>query len=176
MISMLENEILELRPISVEDTDNILKWRNSKEVKKFFCMQEDLTREGHLSWLENKVKTGKVVQYIIHVKDSDKDLGSVYIRNIDKEHSNGEFGIFIGEVCDRGHGYGTMAMKLICDYAFKKLHLHKIYLRVLEDNKGAIASYKKNQFEEEGIFKDHVYNPEVGYLNLVFMGRINPYE
>lgn len=173
---MLENEVIKLRPIDSNDTDNILRWRNSEEVKKFFCMQEDLKREEHEWWLENKVKTGKTIQFIIYDKTEDKDLGTVYIRDIDKEHNHGEFGIYIGEVTSRNKGVGTMAMNLICTYAFKELHFHKIYLRVLASNERAITVYKKNGFLEEGLFKEHLFVPGNGYQDLVFMGVINPYE
>ncbi len=173
---MLENSLIKLRPISEKDTDNILRWRNSKEVKKFFCMQDDLTREEHEWWLKNRVQVGKVIQFIIVDKELEQDLGTVYIRDIDEQNKNGEFGIYIGEVQSRNKGIGTQAMELICDYAFKKLKLHKVYLRVLATNERAISVYKKNGFKEEGKFKDHLYVEDTGYQDLVFMGRINPYE
>lgn len=173
---MLENSLIKLRPISENDTDNILRWRNSEAVKKFFCMQEDLTREEHEWWLKNRVQTGKVIQFIIVDKELEEDLGTVYIRDLDKQNRNGEFGIYIGEVQSRNKGIGTQAMALICDYAFKQLKLHKVHLRVLATNERAISVYKKNGFKEEGIFKDHLYIENIGYQDLVFMGRINPYE
>lgn len=112
---MLENSLIKLRPISEKDTDNILRWRNSKEVKKFFCMQDDLTREEHEWWLKNRVQVGKVIQFIIVDKELEQDLGTVYIRDIDEQNKNGEFGIYIGEVQSRNKGIGTQAMELICD-------------------------------------------------------------
>ena len=171
---MLENDKIILREISSNDTQNILRWRNSEEVKKYFCMQEDLTKESHEWWLENIVKTGEVIQYTIYDKEHDVDLGTVYIRNIDKVDCNGEFGIYIGEPSYRNSGIGKSAMKLICDYAFQTLKLHKIYLRVLESNERAISVYLKNDFQKEGVFKEHVYHPQRGFQNLVFMGKLNP--
>lgn len=173
---MIENDLVVLRPISLEDTENILKWRNSENVKKYFCMQSDLKKEEHVWWLENKVKTGKVVQFIIQEKKNHRDIGTVYIRDIDYAYKNGEFGIYIGEESSRGCGYGQAAMELICHYAFQTLKLHKIFLRVLETNKTAIALYEKCGFQKEGLFKEHIYTPIHGYCNLVFMGRINDYE
>ena len=139
-------------------------------------MQDDLTREEHEWWLKNRVQVGKVIQFIIVDKELEQDLGTVYIRDIDEQNKNGEFGIYIGEVQSRNKGIGTQAMELICDYAFKKLKLHKVYLRVLATNERAISVYKKNGFKEEGKFKDHLYVEDTGYQDLVFMGRINPYE
>lgn len=171
---MIENDRIQLRPIDFQDTENILKWRNSQAVKKYFCMQEDLTKEQHEWWLENRVKTGQTIQFIIHDKQNDLDLGTVYVRNIDVEHSNGEFGIYIGDSERRNAGIGSMAMELICNYMFEEKDMHKIYLRVLESNKRAISVYVKNGFQQEGVFKDHVYSKENGYQNVIFMAKINP--
>ena len=173
---MLEKSGILLRPITMDDTQNILKWRNSIEVKKYFCMQQDLTKEQHEWWLKNRVETGCVIQYIIVDQQTNQDLGTVYIRDIDEEHLNGEFGIYIGEAVSRNKGIGTIAMDMICDYAFKELKLHKIFLRVLADNLAAIKVYKKNGFIEEGLFKEHIRNQLGEYKDLVFMGRMNPYE
>ena len=43
----IEGQQIYLRPITREDTDSILEWRNSEEVRPFFIHQEPFTREGH---------------------------------------------------------------------------------------------------------------------------------
>ena len=52
-MSVLENgrirgEKVYLRPITLEDTDNIIRWRNSENVRPYFIYQKPFTREGHL--------------------------------------------------------------------------------------------------------------------------------
>ena len=37
-----------LRPITLEDTDRIIRWRNSDRVRKNFIDQRPFTRQGHL--------------------------------------------------------------------------------------------------------------------------------
>ena len=54
-----------LRPMTWEDTDNIVAWRNSDAVRKNFIYQELFTRESHENWIRTMVETGKVVQTII---------------------------------------------------------------------------------------------------------------
>lgn len=170
---MLENDKVILRPITEKDTNNILKWRNSKQVKKYFLMQEDLTKEQHEYWLKNIVNTGKAIQFIIVDKESMNDVGTIYVRNIDKTDKNGEYGIYIGDTSCRGKGLGYFSSLLICDYCFKELKLHKLYLRVLKDNKRAISLYKKIGFKKEGIAKEHVFHPVKGYLDVMFMSIID---
>ena len=72
----MENRV-SIRKITEEDTDNIIKWRNSPDVNINFIYRRPLTREDHLSWLHNKVDKGEVAQFIIHSDELEKDVGSV---------------------------------------------------------------------------------------------------
>ena len=100
-------------------------------------------------------------------------MGSVFLRDIDYQNKKAEYGIFIGEDTARGKGIGTEAAKSIVQYGFAELKLHKIFLRVLADNKGAIKSYENAGFVQEAYLKDEVLlNGE--YRDIVLMAVINP--
>ena len=138
-----------LRLMTYEDTENIVNWRNSDAVRKNFIYQALFTRESHENWIRTMVETGKVVQMIICENDTDRPVGSVYIRDIDKTHQKAEYGIFIGEPQARGKGYGTAAARLMIKYCFEKLKLHRLFLRVYAENIQAIRSYEKAGFVKE---------------------------
>nr|MCR5420618.1 hypothetical protein [Lachnospiraceae bacterium] len=76
ILSNIESENLIYKFITEEDTDLILKWRNSYNVKKNFLYKKDITREDHLNWLKNKVDKGKVIQFIIIEKKTGIPIGS----------------------------------------------------------------------------------------------------
>ena len=88
-----------LRPMTYEDTDRIVAWRNSDAVRKNFIYQEPFTREGHENWIRTRVETGQVVQMIICDIAGGRPLGSVYIRDIDWQHKKAEYGIFLVGIC-----------------------------------------------------------------------------
>lgn len=161
-----------LRPITIDDTDLIVRWRNSEDVRKNFIYQEEFTCESHLQWLEKYVDTGKVVQFIIENEDG-KPIGSTYLRDIDTHHNKAEFGIFIGEKLSRGKGLGFRATTLTLCYAWKELNLHRVYLRVLSDNTSAVKAYEKAGFIHEGLLKDDVFL-RGQYRDVVWMAVINP--
>lgn len=142
---MASDAAVHLRPMTIDDTDQIVIWRNRDFVRKNFIYQELFTREGHLSWLHSQVETGHVVQFIICLTDG-REIGSVYLRDIDRKKGTAEYGIFIGEKDALGCGYGTATAKETLIYAFTKLKLHKIYLRFLADNVGAGKSYERAGF------------------------------
>jgi len=65
-----------------------------------------------------------------------------------------------------GRGYGTDAMKVLINFLFNELNIHKILLKVYSYNKRGIACYKKLGFIEEGylreqIFRDGSYHDEM---------------
>jgi UDP-4-amino-4,6-dideoxy-N-acetyl-beta-L-altrosamine N-acetyltransferase len=158
-----------IRPITLDDTDNIIKWRNNPQVSENFIYRKGLTREDHIYWMKNKVETGKVAQFIIVEKESGKDIGSVYLRDIDYNYSKAEFGIFIGDEDAHGKGYGTQATMHILEYAFSELKLNKVFLRVFSYNAGAIRCYEKAGFTNEGCFRQDVIIDGKPY-DIVFMG------
>lgn len=169
---LCKEDDLILRSISYKDTDNILRWRNSEEVRKYFIDQKKIQKQDHLNWLRKKVETGRVIQFMILLKESRHSIGTVYLHHIDYENQKAEYGVFIGEEHLTGKGFGTAAARRVIEYAFKELGLHKLYLRVYEDNIRAIASYEKAGFQREALLKDDVL---VGsrFRNIVLMGIIN---
>ncbi|MDY6361059.1 MAG: GNAT family protein [Lachnospiraceae bacterium] len=162
-----------LRPIQRSDTEDIVKWRNNPQVRKNFIYQEPFTVEGHNHWFDTMIIPQMAVQFIIVEEITDRPIGSVYLRDIDRKNRKAEYGVFIGEDSARGHGYGTAACRLICDYAFHELSLHKIYLRVFSDNLAAQKSYKKAGFKEEAYAHDTV-RINGKYRDMIFMALINP--
>lgn len=162
-----------LRLMTYDDTDRIVAWRNSDAVRKNFIYQALFTRQSHENWIRTHVETGDVVQMIICELADDKPLGSVYIRDIDRQHNKAEYGIFIGEASARGRGLGTAAAKLMLRYCFEEEQLHRVYLRALSDNGQAIGSYEKAGFHREGLLKDDVCIDGT-YRDIVWMAAVNP--
>lgn len=166
-----DNTGIYLRLMMREDTDLIVAWRNSQEVRKNFIFQELFTREGHENWIRNMVDTGRVVQMIICDLETDRPLGSVYIRDIDRRHNKAEYGIFIGEADGRGRGVGTAAARLMLRYCFEEQGLNRVYLRALSDNLQAIRSYEKAGFVREGYLREDVCI-DGSYRDIVWMAAL----
>lgn len=161
-----------LRPMTSDDTELIIRWRNHEAVRKNFVYQEPFTREGHENWVRTMIETGKAVQMMICENKTQTPVGSVYLRDIDRQHSKAEYGIFIGEEFARGRGYGTAAARLMIRYAFGQEKLHKLFLRVYADNTAAIRSYEKAGFIREAYLKQDVYTGGA-FRDMVLMAVLN---
>lgn len=192
---MIEERV-RLRPITPADTDKIVSWRNQDFVRKNFIYQKPFTGKGHEAWLREQVEPGHVAQFIICVEEESacpreaggdagadagsdrsrsvgagsacREIGSVYLRDIDREKGEAEYGIFIGEEKALGRGYGTQAAERMLDYGFGELGLKRIFLRLLEDNAKALGSYEKAGFRLIHGRRETV-NLEQGVRDVLFM-------
>ena len=174
-MEILTGEKIILRPITAEDTSLIVKWRNTESVRKNFIFREIFTEEMHTKWMETKVASGEVVQYIIIDRSSDIPVGSVYFRDVDTKKRSAEYGIFIGEERAKGKGIGTETARIFTRFGFEVLGLHRISLRLLAGNLQAEKSYLNAGFAREGIARDMEFI-DGEYRDIVFMAKLNRRE
>ena len=172
MMDILEGERVILRPISEEDTADILRWRNSRHVMEHFIIREPLTEEMHKKWLREQVAAGHVEQYVIIVKESGHGIGSQYFQRINREDHSAEFGIFIGEKEELGKGYGREVLDLSLRHARDDMKLKRVSLRVLDDNDVAYRLYVSRGFKPKpgsaGTAGHEGINKKIIYMELEF--------
>jgi len=171
----LDGDRVYLRSITYEDTPLMVKWRNQENVNRYFFYRGVFDKESHERWLREKVETGKVIQFIVCMKEGDRPVGCTYIRDVDYDNKKAEYGVFLGETDVRGRGIGKEILNLTVDYAFKELKLHRIFARVREDNKSSLYSFLHCGFEKEALLRDSVFC-DGSFLNVVILGKLNPYE
>ncbi len=81
-------------------------------------------------------------------------VGSVDLR-LAPHAQRAELGIAIQDKTRWSEGLGTDAVRLVVEYAFSELGLHRIELHVDEENERAIRCYEKCGFVREGLLRDH---------------------
>ncbi len=90
------------------------------------------------------------IGFAIYALPDLRPIGITNIRDFSNPHGTAEFGITIGDVSDRGQGFGTEATRLLLDYAFTVLGVHNVWLDTPAYNAGAIRAYEKVGFREIG--------------------------
>lgn len=166
-------ERIYLRPITEDDTDMVLEWRNSKAVVENFIYREPISRDEHLNWLKNKVDKGLVHQFIVCDNVENTPYGCVYLQNFEEKNNKAESGVFLGGLERHSKGIGTEALLLLFKYGFDELDLHKIVGRVLACNKASLRMCEKAGYKQEAYFRDELYL-DGKYEDLVMFGMINP--
>jgi RimJ/RimL family protein N-acetyltransferase len=90
-------------------------------------------------------------------RESDTAIGVTSLINIDTKNRNAECIIDIGEKEYWGKGYDSESLKLLLEYAFKELNLHRVSLRVFSFNERAIHIYNKLGFKKEGVLRESLF-------------------
>ncbi|WP_144468893.1 GNAT family N-acetyltransferase [Bacillus pumilus] len=88
----------------------------------------------------------------IFLNETDGFIGTISLSSVVRGPVEGAW---LGYVLDE-KGYMTEAIRLIIDYAFDELHLHRIEAGVKPSNIGSIRVLEKTGFENEGLNRKKV--------------------
>lgn len=147
---------ISLRKLRIEDAKPMLEWMQTPEIyEKMQYDPHEQNIERCIKFIKNSWRDQTSVHYAV-ANHRGEYLGTVSLKNIDKERNNAEFGIALHPKA-MGSGIGGLALHAIMKKAFEELNLNKVYLYVRCDNEKAVAFYKKHHLEYEGCFKEHLY-------------------
>ncbi len=113
------------------------------------------------------------VFFAIAVKDGDVHIGDLKLGPIDWIHRHAVLGMLIGDKSYWGQGYGSEAAGLAAEFAFQRLHLHKLIVFCYSVNVGGIKSPQKAGFSIEGRSAGR-YLCVGQYVDSIMLGLINP--
>ena len=71
----------------------------------------------------------------------------------------------------RGKGIATRTLNLICDYAFKKLHINQLYAFIPEWNEESLRLFEKNGFKKSALLQQWL-RTENGYSNVFLVQKL----
>lgn len=156
-ISFIDGERLYLRPLEESDLELCMRWINDSEILQFLGRRHPMGRLQEKEWLTNQYKSENHLNLAIVLKDGDRHIGNCGFNSIDLGNRNAHFGILIGEKDAWHQGYGPEAAKLIVEFGFKQLGLHRIELFVFSFNERAQRAYEKVGFVLEGTKRDSYF-------------------
>lgn len=133
-------------PYTHDEADLFIEHAQSAHPTKRFCIEKDGVYVGNIG---------------LHSQDD------IYQRSA-------EIGYFIGEPY-WGKGIATQAVKIIVDYGFSQLNIHRIFAGVFSYNEASRKVLENAGFKSEGVSKDAVFKNGIFYDEWKF-ARINPYK
>ena len=95
--------------------------------------------------------------FAIEIINPQKLIGMTFLKSINLINRETEFAIIIGDVEERGKGYGQEATQKTLEFAFFNLGLNRVFLKVVEDNSAAIRLYENCGFIKEGILRESMF-------------------
>jgi RimJ/RimL family protein N-acetyltransferase len=150
------SKIIFLRPIEETDIDVIQNWRNSKNIQPFVREYRELSKKHIKSWLENVTPSNKFEFFIIENEDQ-LPIGVVGLTYIDWVSKNADIHLAIydkGWIDDK---YAPETLRIMLEYGFQHLNLHRIYAEVYEVDNKKIDFFTSNNFTLDGVLRNHHY-------------------
>lgn len=150
---MIEGDRIYLRLMEEKDISYKVKWINDNEVRKTLDFDYPISEISTKQWLNRVASDNSRKDFIICLKENDKQIGYTGLMNINYKNSKAEMYMGIGEKEYWGKGYAKESRKLLLEYAFMELGLNKIYTYNWVKNEKIIGLNKKLGFKIEGTLR-----------------------
>ncbi|MGD0476540.1 MAG: GNAT family protein [Nitrososphaerales archaeon] len=157
-----------LRPFGEDDVRHVQKWSNDAELRKLTGGVEPMSNAEAERFYTELRNDKERIWFVIVLKDNDKVIGETGLLRVFRPWRTTDMTVIIGEKDEWGKGYGTEAGRLLLDYAFNRIGLHRVSVGVVGFNKRALRHWKNLGFEKEGVERDG-YCCEGEYGDFVMM-------
>jgi RimJ/RimL family protein N-acetyltransferase len=156
--SAIEGRTVVLRPHTTRNVAAFTRWYADPEVARLTRYQDGPMRADDVRrFFEARVTGSGSLALAIHLRESDRLIGTCAFSQLDGDNGSALFHITIGERECWGRGYGTEATALMLEHAFGTLGLHRVGLAVFAFNERAIRSYRKVGFVLEGRSREAIW-------------------
>jgi RimJ/RimL family protein N-acetyltransferase len=168
---MIYGKMTRLRRIERQDIATFVRWFGDPEVREYLVINRPISIAEEEEWFERKLHEEDSEIFAIETADG-AHIGNIELFNVDSRHRHAELGIVIGEKTYWGQGYGSDAIRTLLRFAFEEMNLHRVYLRVYEDNARGIRAYEKCGFRLEGRLREANYR-KGSYYDELIMGVLD---
>lgn len=168
--TVLEGELVRLRPFETRDLDAAWELLNDPEGRRLTGTHATFTREASDRWYRTRGQTTDRLDLVIATRDDDRMVGEAVLNELDVDNRSCGFRISLLGPSVFGRGYGSEATRLMVAHAFD-VGLHRVSLQVFAYNTRAQRVYEKAGFVVEGVMRDALYW-EGDYHDAVLMARI----
>jgi RimJ/RimL family protein N-acetyltransferase len=151
-----EQARVRLSSLTEADCSILFEWLHDRELRLHSGSFSFVSSDEHQRWFQ-EARAGKSgVSLAVRPRDGGELLGLAQLLGVDPVHHHAELRIKLApDKADQG--FGTEAVRLLCDHGFADLNLGRIFLYVFSHNSRAIATYRKVGFQQEGLLRSHAY-------------------
>ena len=129
-------------------------WVNDQETTRYMAVGKRPTTRREL---QEYIAGYKGLLLGLCVRQGGAHVGNIALHSLDAQNRQGEVGILIGDSASRGKGYGTEALKLLADHAFRRMNLNKLTAGLVDGNIASQKAFEKAGFRREGTLREHFY-------------------
>lgn len=117
------------------------------EVAFWTASTQNFTEEQLLGWLRSRPSALERLDWAVFDATSGEFAGEIVLNEYKPDEEAVNLRIALRTQMS-SKGFGTQAVKLVCDFAFEELKIQRITLDVLATNERAIRSYLKVGFSK----------------------------
>lgn len=149
---MLTGERVRLRAVEREDLPRYVAWLNDPELRGHLLVFAPLSLNDEERWFAGLGVDASRKVFAIDRAEGDGwvHVGGCGLERVDVRNGSCTVGIFLAAPSERGQGTGSEALRLLLDFAFDEMRLHRVELEVFEHNAGARRVYERLGFIVEG--------------------------
>ena len=153
---LLESERILLRMVTADDCSNdYIRWMNDMETNRYMETRWYVhDKETIRSFIEGMRNSDHSYLFAIINKKNCKHIGNIKLGPIHNKYHYADISFFIGEKELWGNGLTKEAVKLVCDYGFNSLNLHRIQAGVIDGNTASSRVLEASGFVCEGMLRD----------------------
>ena len=175
---MIYGKRIRFRAPERSDIPRFVTWLNDPEVRRGISQYLPYSTIDEEKWFDKMLSQPPYEHpMVIEIRKAGEaeewiSIGSIGFFSIDWRNRCSEFGIMIGEKAYWNQGYGTEAVRLLLKHGFETLNLNRVFLRVFENNPGAIRAYEKTGFSHEGRLRQAEFQ-QGKFLDILIMGILH---
>ena len=173
---MIKGEKVGLRAIEKQDLKILRDRRNITEFRKNFREVRELSLTDQEEWFDSLQKYKHInYMFIIIDLDTQKPIGAAGLLYINWIIRSADFSFYIGDENKYigNDGIANEASKLLIDYGFNNLNLHKLWMELYEFDIEKLNFFiNEFKFKKDGLLRDNCF--ESGkYYNSHIISLIN---
>ena len=148
----LEGELTRLRALEAEDVDLLYVWENDPAVWGVSGTLAPFSRHTLRRFLDEQrfdLYAARQLRLVVETLDG-RAVGLVDLFEFEPVDLRAGIGILIHGAGDRGRGFASDALDVLCRYARQVLGLHQLWCSVAPDNAASLVLFRRAGFVECG--------------------------
>ena len=169
----LEGELTRLRALAAEDVDLLYVWENDPAVWGVSGTLAPFSRHTLRRFLDEQrfdLYAARQLRLVVETLDG-RAVGLVDLFEFEPVDLRAGIGILIHGAGDRGRGFASDALDVLCRYARQVLGLHQLWCSVAPDNAASLTLFRRAGFVECGRKREWRRTPD-GWADELLLQKI----
>lgn len=173
--------IIFLRPVTINDSELIVRWRNAEKVIQHCLTKSLISVESNNKFFADNIVTGKYKQFIVERMEENSGvafypIATVYLKDLDYGNKRCELCVFTSNDSEWIEESQSIAIKMLIKKAFQEYGMHKVYTYAFYKYNDEVELLKNAGFSIEAILKEEAKNQDGEYEDVVRLCVFNEKE